>query len=397
MHAHLSNFSVNYGKDHALLIVYYAGHGWHSCDRSRENPGRFDLHPRKLEYQEVPSGDELVMWEVSETILHHVKGDVLVIFDCCDTGSLAKLRSAGRAFEYLGACDGGKYTYEPGEKSFTSALTWALKTMSSEPAFTTADLVAKIKTHRRFPTNQKPVLFPRWDFMPEHIWISSRRTLVTRTSGRHRSRSAREFRDENCDFVDFRVTFSRPLGDEDGKAVAEMMGPLVCNRKLPLNARHVSFLRKGTCKSRKDLTALWNRAQNHIIATQRLRKTVDIPDTKLNQKRKRPSFDADSEDPSLRKYPKSSLVSDSEHAAQLPATPSSGNPDSDPEGTSRLRISTNIGPSSGILESSFEMESDPMHRAEALLRDLEKLKLYALHQPEFQRAFLSQIQARFMS
>jgi hypothetical protein len=45
MQAHLSSFALDHGKNHALLIVYYAGHGWRSHDRTRDNPGRFDLHP----------------------------------------------------------------------------------------------------------------------------------------------------------------------------------------------------------------------------------------------------------------------------------------------------------------------------------------------------------------
>lgn len=42
---HLSSFALEHGKEHALLIVYYGGHGWHSGDRRRDNPGRFDLCP----------------------------------------------------------------------------------------------------------------------------------------------------------------------------------------------------------------------------------------------------------------------------------------------------------------------------------------------------------------
>jgi hypothetical protein len=45
MLAHLSKFTVDHGKEHALLIVYYGGHGWRSDDGRRNNPGRFDLHP----------------------------------------------------------------------------------------------------------------------------------------------------------------------------------------------------------------------------------------------------------------------------------------------------------------------------------------------------------------
>ena len=342
----------------------------------------------------MPSGDGLVMWEVSETILHHVKGDVLVIFDCCDAGSLAKLRSAGRAFEYLGACEKNKYTHTPGNESFTSALTWALKEMSSEPPFTTDRLVSKIKEHEGFPRAQNPILFPRWDFMPEHIWISNRRTPATPTLSRRRSSSASEFRDENCDYVDFRVTFSRPLSDEDGKAVADLMGPLVCNRNLPLNARHVSFIRKGTCKPSRNPTALWTLARNHVVACHRIQGLIDSSGTMSNQKRKRPSFEAELEDLNQTKYSKSSMVWDTDSAAQLPTTSSSEDHDSGSEGTLDLRVdTTTIRPKPINLQSPYVTESDPVNQTKTLLRDLEKLMQDALHQPEVHRILQSQIRA----
>ncbi|KAF1850162.1 uncharacterized protein K460DRAFT_11379 [Cucurbitaria berberidis CBS 394.84] len=389
---HLSNFTLEHGKEHALLIVYYAGHGWRSSDRRRDNPGSFDLHPRKLGYKEMPSEDEIVMWEMSENTLQHAKGDVLVIFDCCDAASLAKLRSAGRAFEYLGACE--KYTHPPGENSFTSALTWALREMSSGPPFTTDRLVSKIKEHEPFPRTQEPVLFPRWDFMPEHIWVSSRQTLATPTQSRRRSSSAPEFRDENCDYVDFRVTFSRPLSNEDGKAVADLMKPLVSyNRKLPLNARHVSVIKKGTCKPSTTPVALWARVRNHLVAIHRIQRSVDSSSTLPTRKRRRPSFEDKLEGPSRTKYPKPSLARDIERAAQLPTASSSEDHDSGSEETLSLRLDTTMRPAPRMLQSPYEIDSDPMNRIEAFLGDFEKLKQDAMHQPEVHSYLQAQIRA----
>lgn len=45
MFRHLAEFTLEHGKEHALLIVYYAGHGWHSSEPHRTIPGSFDLHP----------------------------------------------------------------------------------------------------------------------------------------------------------------------------------------------------------------------------------------------------------------------------------------------------------------------------------------------------------------
>ena len=327
------------------------------------------------------------MWEVSEAILHHVEGDVLVIFDCCDAGSLAALRSSGRAFEYLGACDELSYTHPPGEQSFTSALTWALKNMRSEPSFTTADLLAKIKTHEKFPAKQNPVLFTRSGFIPENIWISSMRKVALPTTSRRRSNPAPEFRDDNCHFVDVRITFSRILADEDGKAVAEMMGPLVRNKKLPLNARHVLFLDKGVCKSRRSAIENWNRISRHLRATQRFQRPLSTSDTRPNKKRERAVFDSEIGDNGARKYAKSSIAVEVEPIDQLPITPSSEDRDRIPS----LRIDT-------ALESTLTMDNPQERLGTAypsqvgiLLRDLEKLKQNALQKPQLQQFFHSQI------
>lgn len=334
-----------------------------------------------------------MMWEASETVLHHVKGDVLVIFDCCDAGSLAKLRSAGRAFEYLGACDSEKYTHPPGVNSFTSALTWALKELSSEPPFTTDRLVSKVKDYERFPRKQKPVLFARRNYMPEHIWISRIRTLATPTLSRRRqSSSIPEFRDENCDYVDFRVTFNRPLSDEDGKAVADLMGPLVSTRNLPLSARHVSFMGKGTCKPSGNPSAHWTRVRNHLVACQRFQGLVDSTGTMPNRKRKRGTEDQ-KEDPSWTAFSKCPLELDIDRAIQLPTTSSGEDHDSGSDATIGLRIDTTIRPTPRILQSPYETESDSLKRTTTLLKDLEKLKEDILHQPEVHRYLQSQIRA----
>jgi hypothetical protein len=45
MHTHLANFAMKYGKNHALLIIYYAGHGWRSSVRKESHLRSFDLAP----------------------------------------------------------------------------------------------------------------------------------------------------------------------------------------------------------------------------------------------------------------------------------------------------------------------------------------------------------------
>lgn len=326
------------------------------------------------------------MWEVSETILHHVKGDVLVIFDCCDTKHLTKLRSIGRAFEYLGACN--RSTHGPGENSFTSALTWALKELSGESPFRTDRLVSKIKEHRLFPDKQEPVLFPRWEFMPENIWIERTRTQTSLTPSMRRHSSAPEFRDENCDYVDFRVTFSQPLSDEDGKAVAKLMEPLVYNRNSPLTARHVAYIEKGTCKPSANPMALWTRARNHVVYSNRFA-SMDGSRTLQSSKRKRSSLETQAGESTRTKYSKSSVIWDMERTAPFNAISSS------PEETLNLRIDTTITPTTASFESPYEVQTDSVAAVDALLQGFMKLKKDSEHQPELYGRLQSQIRAIF--
>lgn len=187
------------------------------------------------------------MWDVAEKVLHEVNCDVLVIMDCCDAGYTSTFRSPGHAFEYLGACQEKKFTHGPGKNSFTSALIWALRKLNSGEPFTTATLREKIKQYGEFPPDQEPILFPRNRNFPEHIWIS--RPTPKGTSSpvkRKRPSNAPEFRDENCSFIDFRLSFSRHLNSNDARMIARLMSPLVTNGELDINARHVEVLQKSS-------------------------------------------------------------------------------------------------------------------------------------------------------
>jgi hypothetical protein len=336
----------------------------------------------------IPNEDEGVMWEASEKHLHHAKGDVLVIFDCCDAGALADVRSRSRSFEYIGACEKGKYTHGPGENSFTVALTWALKEMkTAETHFTTEALISKINEYKLFPPSQNPVLFSRSGFLPEHIWLASKRTLANATNGARRSSSTPEFRDENCDYVDFRVTFNRPLSEKDGNDVAEMMAPLVRNKRLPLNARHVSVIRKGTCKPSGNYKARWTRAWNHIAALNKFQRSFEGSQAMPIQKRKRSSVEDEQGYHSPTKYAKPACACDEDNIAQLPATPTSEKHDSGSARTVGLRINTALRQTPTIVLSPSEMEPSPLERVEAFVRDMEKLS------PEMRSCLQMRLQA----
>lgn len=215
------------------------------------------------------------MWEVSETILQQVNCDVLVIFDCCDAGYTSSLRSGGHAFEYLAACQERKFTYGPGENSFTSAMIWALKELNTGEHFTTATLREKIMKYPLFPSKQQPVLFTRKGYLPEHIWIAphTHEAKMASPTKRRRHSTEPEFRDDDCNFVDFRLFFNRHLSASDAERVARMMTPLVTNSNLPINARHVSVLQKSVCREQasKRHAGKWRKAKTIALLIQRWR------------------------------------------------------------------------------------------------------------------------------
>ena len=87
-----------------------------------------------------------------------------------------------RSFEYLAASTSG-YTPSPGEKSFTSALIWALEKLaapesssraasSSLPMFTTSKLAKVVREAPRFPKDQHPSLTARDPDAYRHIVLA---------------------------------------------------------------------------------------------------------------------------------------------------------------------------------------------------------------------------------
>lgn len=329
------------------------------------------------------------MWEETERILLPVQGDVLVIFDCCDTGALKSLRSYGRAFEYFGACGEGKYTHGPGENSFTSALVWALRELQHTASFTTTELCAKLSSHKKFPKSQEPFLSHRHGYMEEPIWISSMRKPKRLGVNSQKRSSEPEFRDDECDYVDLRVTFSRHLTDDDGIKVAEMVKPLVAGRRLPLNARHVRLVKKGVCKPKLALER-WNRAQKHVIATQRFW-TTSYSNSRPNNKRKREPCESENQDTSPGKQSGSSIALDVDHITEFPITPTSEGRETGNERPTSLHINTSINQEQ--IPASFPQTIGPvsMINIEDLLRDLERLKQNTLQRPEMLAKLYSQI------
>jgi hypothetical protein len=133
-------------------------------------------HPKQLNPEFAT-----IEWHCTEAILAHTVAHVFEIFDCCYAGNLSRgssntLRYVGTlshrhglrtdhpsAWEYLAATGRNGTAAIPGERSFTSALIWALEALlQKEGRFTTAELKARIIDAPHFRVDdQSPVLNSR--------------------------------------------------------------------------------------------------------------------------------------------------------------------------------------------------------------------------------------------
>lgn len=157
---HLSNFVDTHDNPQTLLVVYYAGHGYQSLT----GPGHLALSGKPIYHEDTMVAASIEWHEVERTLVATLS-DVLVIFDCCRAGLLCKsaqdgLENNDRIFQCLGACESDQRTRSSGDRSFTTAMIWALKELAKESSFPVTKLVKKIEAHVGFPHNdQRPVLF----------------------------------------------------------------------------------------------------------------------------------------------------------------------------------------------------------------------------------------------
>ncbi|OCL06507.1 hypothetical protein AOQ84DRAFT_390144 [Glonium stellatum] len=232
---YLAEFVKDHDKEHALLIIYYAGHGYSDgqdlllSPTASHNPG------------EEPHRRNSIAWGSAEHSLKMTEADFLVIFDCCDAGTLwSQSRSPRRCFEFLGACEGEGTTPKPGPHSFTSALIWALKELRARPSFQSSELRKKIESAPNFSKAQRTSLFPRFAPSQEHIWITphdcANSQVLEPPNG--------EYRDAGNEYLDLRFHFHHHLDESDiintAKAISHLMNDTDCD----FSARRVSLKRK---------------------------------------------------------------------------------------------------------------------------------------------------------
>jgi len=157
-------------------------------------------------------------WHDLEPIIRDAEGDALLIFDCCQAGSLifqdGRSISSSRSFECIGACDSKSTTKFPGPNSFTTALVWALTEFAKEKNdFTTVELQMKIMSAPNFPKEQFVQIGERNEHCDQRIILSP--VSTSSKSDSSVPTASREADDPPHNFIDLRLWFShRPNCDE---------------------------------------------------------------------------------------------------------------------------------------------------------------------------------------
>ena len=191
-----------------------------------------------------------INWNHSERSIEDTDADVLLILDCCDSGTLTHHgRSRGRRFELLAACEHGKTTRFPGTYSFTRALTWALEQLADESPFSTCKLRHKIAEEAPDFSglqDQSPVLSPRFPASTrstpdEHIMIEILGQSADSTFDN--LKMSREDKKQIGDHVDFRFHFSGTFDKEQLERTAKELKDLI--RADGLSLRRIGLLKKG--------------------------------------------------------------------------------------------------------------------------------------------------------
>jgi hypothetical protein len=201
----------------------------------------FEASKRKFELATVA-------WDATERILYPTEhADILVIFDCCDAGSLCKGRAPTR-FEYLAACHAGARTKPAGPKSFTRALIWSLKQLKSHKRgwYSTSELRDKVYTAPNFPKEQNPTIGQR--FYPGDYIVLAPSTRVLTPGALRRRESIEEQKRPPIrrEYLDLRFEFHESVTDEVVKETGRVLRSLIKESKIKATRTHFIEKRGGS-------------------------------------------------------------------------------------------------------------------------------------------------------
>ncbi|KAF2759507.1 hypothetical protein EJ05DRAFT_498718 [Pseudovirgaria hyperparasitica] len=161
----IAEFAHNHNLKNSLLIVYYAGRANYFNEKLRMT----GTAKRGVVEELVPHS---MTGNSMEQSLRGLASDILVIFDCCEPGSLAHGRAA-RSFEYMAACGAGETAALPGSAPFTAALIKAVKGYRAEKEiFTSQHPLQSIQGSETLSKNQQPNLSTRHTRFKYRLWIA---------------------------------------------------------------------------------------------------------------------------------------------------------------------------------------------------------------------------------
>ncbi|KAI9777218.1 MAG: hypothetical protein M1816_004825 [Peltula sp. TS41687] len=229
---HIAEFIHDHDSQHALLILYYAGHGWPDTDGG---PRQFMLAGKTSQSALEKKVRDSIAWGLVETNLEVTEADILVIFDCCHAGALCRpSRGPTRRYEFLGACTEDKTTPSPGPASFTCALIWALKELANKKRFfASSELQHMIIKAPNFPKNQYPVLFHPFEPNLDHIVMApliEHSEPLRAPPGDYRE----DYHLAHEEYLDLRFYFNRTLDDETFVQMARALRDLIRNNDLSI-------------------------------------------------------------------------------------------------------------------------------------------------------------------
>jgi hypothetical protein len=211
-----------------------------------------------------------IAWLYAEQILVDAEhSNVLVIFDCCEAGSLCKSRSPAR-FEYLSACVAGAKTKPAGPNSFTKALIWSLRELKNHERgwHTTSELRDKVTHAPHFPKDQCPMIGQRF-FRPDYIVLAPSSSVLD-----HAALQSREgFEDHKRpairrEYLDLRFEFHDTVTDEVFKETGRQLRSLIDESKI--KATHITFIEKRG-------GSRWGPALHAVRAAVRLQGSKHLP------------------------------------------------------------------------------------------------------------------------
>lgn len=240
---HVANFVCEKDGSGGLLIVYYAGHGW----AENNSIGRLSLSGR---YPDAANEKDMsIEWTEVEQTLGKTASDVLVIFDCCHAGLLCRpaFRGPRRSFYYVAACKEDQVTRSSGEKSFTSAMIWALKELAHSPGFTVTRLVSTLMEHDKFPRDQQEaVVYPsRFGQGAQEIWIAPTHMKLAQVTSSPAQESPsgtkREDVKPTANILDLRLHFSDHAHPEHIEETARVLKDLLETRN-SLRFHRITFI-----------------------------------------------------------------------------------------------------------------------------------------------------------